>query len=262
MKSGATLELDGDGLIVNKALRLEGPAASSTGGILANTGGDNTWSGAITVAVTGIITSEAGNTLTVSNTIVISSTNADATLITRGAGNIILSNIISGAGSISKSGNGVLELRGSNTYRGETSVSGGTLRVTDQNALGITTAPRGDKQPITTLSGGATLELAAGASGAFTIGETLNLGAGGGTLRNASGSNIWSGPIRFSTHERYTVPHHRKQPDRLDRRGNPDLAGHPESRVEQPGDCEPRPHRHRFGPHPGFPAGLTPAGAP
>ena len=197
VNSGATLELAGNGLNVNKALRLVGPTASRTGGILANTGGDNTWSGAITVAATGIITSEAGNTLTVSNTIAINST--DGGLLTRGAGNIILSNTISGPGNISKSGNGVLELGGNNTYRGETSVSGGTLRVTHQNALGATTAPRTERQPITTLSGGATLELAAGASGAFTIGETLYRGSGGGTLRNVSGSNIWSGPIRFST---------------------------------------------------------------
>ena len=197
VNSGATLELAGNGLNVNKALTLVGPTASRTGGILANTGGDNTWSGAITVAATGIITSEAGNTLTVSNTIAINST--DGGLLTRGAGNIILSNTISGPGNISKSGNGVLELGGNNTYRGETSVSGGTLRVTHQNALGATTAPRTERQPITTLSGGATLELAAGPGGAFTIGETLYLGSGGGTLRNVSGSNIWSGPIRFST---------------------------------------------------------------
>ena len=197
VNSGATLELAGNGLNVNKALTLVGVAASRTGGILANTGGNNTWSGAITVAATGIITSEAGNTLTVSNTIALNS--ADGGLLTQGAGNIILSNSISGAGNISKSGNGVLELGGNNTYQGETSVSGGTLRVTHQNALGAATAPRtAVRQPITTLGSGATLELAAGASGAFTIGETLHLASGGGTLRNVSGSNIWSGRIRFN----------------------------------------------------------------
>ncbi len=197
VNSGATLELAGNGLNVNKALTLVGPTASRTGGILANTGGNNTWSGTITVAATGIITSEAGNTLTVSNTIAINS--ADGGLLTRGAGNITLSNTISGAGNISKSGNGVLELGGNNTYQGETSVSGGTLRVTHQNALGAATAPRtAVRQPITTLGSGATLELAAGASGAFTIGETLHLASGGGTLRNVSGSNIWSGRIRFN----------------------------------------------------------------
>ncbi len=172
--SGATLRLSGNNLAVADALSLSGT--------LANTGGNNEYSGALTLAGTGALDSASGRTLTVSGA-------------------------IGGAGRLSKTGAGVVALSGTgdNTYAGATNVAAGILRIRKSSALGAATTAGN-----TTVAAGATLELDS-ASGNLTIAENLELTGQGvntaadgappvylGALRNVSGDNTVNGTITLA----------------------------------------------------------------
>lgn len=49
---------------------------------------------------------------------------------------IIIDNPMAGSGKLVKTGDGILELKGDNSYSGGTTITGGTLKATHQNALG------------------------------------------------------------------------------------------------------------------------------
>jgi autotransporter-associated beta strand protein len=95
-------------------------------------------------------------------------------------------------GNLVKQGTGTLTLSGANTYFGATTVSAGTLAITNGSALGSTV--RG-----TTVADGATLAL----SGGITTGEAITLNgtgvSGGGALRNVSGFNTVTGAITLGS---------------------------------------------------------------
>jgi autotransporter-associated beta strand protein len=110
-----------------------------------------------------------------------------------GAGDFVINGSVfnNGVGvrGLTKTGSGALTLAASNNYNGVTTISGGTLRISNSFALG--TAGNG-----TTVADGAALELIGG----ITVGaEELNLnGTGlssGGALRNISGDNTYGGTI-------------------------------------------------------------------
>ncbi len=111
-----------------------------------------------------------------------------------------LSGVVSGAGSLTKTGAGTLTLAGANTYAGLTTVSAGTLAITNAAALGSTAAG-------TVVADGATLSLL----GPVTVlAEPLTLsgaGVGGlGALRSDAGStggiNGWGGAIALAADSR------------------------------------------------------------
>ncbi len=90
---------------------------------------------------------------------------------------------------ITKSGNGILTLAGSNTYDGATAVAtGGALRVTHAGGLGSTNG-------LTTVALGAWLEI----GGSVSVPEPLTLAAdgtsGAGNLRSTDGTNVWGGRV-------------------------------------------------------------------
>ena len=108
--------------------------------------------------------------------------------------NIINTNV--GVRSLTKTGTGVLTLNGSNSYNGTTTVSGGTVRISDANALGTTNNG-------TVVADGAALELTNGIS----VGnESLSLGgtgvSAGGALRSLGGDNTYGGVVTLSTNSR------------------------------------------------------------
>jgi|GEM_PF-1223577 len=106
-----------------------------------------------------------------------------ATFYTNG-GDLILSGVISGAGSLTKSGTGTLTLSGTNTYAGATTISGGTLRISSAGNLQGTSG--------VTLAGG-TLQ----ATSPLTLGKSIALGSGGGTFEvaNSGDTLILSGGV-------------------------------------------------------------------
>ncbi len=151
VSGGATLQLDGDGMTIGNTLTL----GSTTGATLKNLSGSNTWSGAITEAVTDTINVNAG-TLTIVG-------------------------VINGAGGLTKSGAGTLVLQGANSYMGITTASAGVLDVQASAALG--------NNATVTVAAAGTLQID-GAGLDFS--KTLNLS---GTLTSINGNNTWSGKI-------------------------------------------------------------------
>jgi autotransporter-associated beta strand protein len=188
--SGGSLQLQNDITVTGETLSLAGHATAFA---LQNISGNNTWAGTInvnTVSSLARIASEAG-TLTLSGPVVTSGTSANG-LVLQGAGNGLVSGIISGSGSLTKgsTGTGTWILSGANTYTGLTTVSS-LLNVRNNSALGATTAG-------TTVTAGGSLQM----QGGITVtGEALTLTAVVGTnalpngLVNVSGNNEWAGSI-------------------------------------------------------------------
>ncbi len=119
---------------------------------------------------------------------------------------IILANAVgnSGAGGLTKVGNGTHVLGGSNTYQGNTVVNGGALILANANALGT-----GGASTVTVNSGAALALVGVGGSRPITLnGNGSTIGANG-ALVNASGSNTYSGALSLGSAPRFrstTVP--------------------------------------------------------
>ena len=95
------------------------------------------------------------------------------------------SGVLSGSGSLIKSGPGTLTLSGANTYTGNTTISGGTLAL-NGGSIGITTN--------ITVASGATFDVSA--NGSLTLSGSQNLYGSGtniGSIYTSSGSRIYAG---------------------------------------------------------------------
>ncbi len=188
VNSGGALEIQGGITVAGEALSLSGTGVSS-GGALRNVSGNNTFTGAVTLAGATTITSVA-DTLTLSTGGI---TGTNQNLAVNGAGNTTISGAITtGSGTVTKAGNGILTLAGANTYTGATAVNSGTVVV--QNAAGLGTNAAG-----TTVANGATLAFD---GAAYTSNEGLTLagsGVGGlGALRNTGADHTLSGNIALT----------------------------------------------------------------
>jgi autotransporter-associated beta strand protein len=93
-------------------------------------------------------------------------------------------------GGLVKNGTGLLNLIGTNTYTGTTTINNGVLHIEHGNALGTSASG-------TVVANGARLEMAGG----FTVsGENLTIsgngaGSGYGALLSVAGINNWGGPV-------------------------------------------------------------------
>ncbi len=147
VSSGATLALQGGVAVGAEALSLTGSGVSTTGA-LRNLSGDNSWGGVVTLVGPTEIQSDAGKlTLTAGNSI----SGIDRALTVDGAGDVVVNGAIStGFGTMTKTGAGTLTLSGANAYSGTTTVSGGTLVIANNGALGNPASG-------TTVANGATL---------------------------------------------------------------------------------------------------------
>ncbi|HEV3310920.1 MAG TPA: putative Ig domain-containing protein [Chloroflexota bacterium] len=100
VSSGATLQVEG-GLTIAEKITLNGVGAAGTTGALESVAGNNTWSGTMSLA--------------------------SASTIAIDAGQLTISGIISGVGSLTQVGAGSLIVSALNTYTGGTTVDPGTL---------------------------------------------------------------------------------------------------------------------------------------
>ena len=155
------------------------------------------------IDLSGTFTQSGGNRIltlnnaNLSGTLNLSNNNTGRTLTTAiASGTTTFSGVIqnggTGAGGLTKTLGGTLVLSNANTYTGATTVSGGTLIVQHDSALGSTAGS-------TTVASGATLQL----DGSRTIGaEGLTIsgvGVGGaGALRHSSGTSSWAGNITLA----------------------------------------------------------------
>ncbi len=187
--SGATLELQND-ISIGDAINFRG-TGFATNGAIRNVSGNNTLTGALTISNTSptSIKSESG-TLTIAGNIAPSGANRD--LVLTGAGNITINGTMnldgSGTGgTLTKTDTGYVILGNANVYTGSTTISGGTLEIRNNTALGST--------GLTTIGSGATLALSGGITSSQTITATGQGVSNLGSIRNLSGNNTLTGGI-------------------------------------------------------------------
>jgi autotransporter-associated beta strand protein len=139
-------------------------------------------------------TLQASNTVTSARHVTL---NYDGTIDTQ-TNTVTLSGIIDGAGSLSKTGDGLLELTGTNSYSGGTDIVGGKLRASNNNALGT---------DVVTVESGATLllnqvslanDLTVGGAGAAGTNGSIDAEGGtstlGGAITLSAATAIGAGP--------------------------------------------------------------------
>jgi len=129
----------------------------------------------------GVTFNGSGGTITLSGALAplsVNVSNASGTYVFSGAA---ASDKITGSASLTKSGDGILQLTSDNDYSGGTTISGGKIIVDGASRLGTGTIA---------LAGG-TLQLAAGT---YTLANALSVAAAGGTL-DASADRTLSGAL-------------------------------------------------------------------
>jgi autotransporter-associated beta strand protein len=192
--SGAELQMQGGLAVAGETLNLSGNGTSGSGAFRSMSG-NNSWSGAITLAAASRINSEtAGDNLTI--TAGISGTNQNLTV--GGAGDMFLHGPIgTGNGTLTKDGTGTVTITNSNTYQGVTNINAGVVNIRNDYALGSTAGN-------VVVANGAALQIQQDAAynggNAISVGaETLFLSGNGisntGALRNLNGDNRWGGNI-------------------------------------------------------------------
>ena len=150
-------------------------------------GGANNYTGDTTISSGVLQVGAGGNSGTISGNVA----NSGALVFNR-LDAISYSGLISGTGSLTQNGPGVLALTGNNSYAGATTISAGAINIQHANALGGTGAG-------TTVQTGAALQIQGGITTAV---ETLTLSGNGvsndGALRNMSGNNTYSGAVNLA----------------------------------------------------------------
>ena len=189
VSSGAALEIQGGLTISGEGLTLNGTGISSAGA-LRNISGNNSWSGAVTLASASRINSDSG-TLTISGAI-----GGGQNLTIGGAANTTASGDISGAGSLTKDGAGVATLSGAsaNTYSGGTVVNAGTLalaKTAGVNAVGGNLTI-GDGTGTDTLQLGAANQIPDSAAITISAGGVFDLNGSAETVASVSSASASS----------------------------------------------------------------------
>jgi filamentous hemagglutinin family protein len=160
VNTGSVLDLNGKTLANANSLSLNGTGISGGGALTNSSNTAATYVGAVALASDSSIGSASGD--------------------------ITVSGIVNGTGSLTKSGTDTLTLSGTNTFNGATSITSGTLAIS--NAAGLGGTSNG-----TTVASGATLDLRGASVGAEAV--TLS----GGTLTASTGTSSLSGAVNLTS---------------------------------------------------------------
>jgi len=185
--SGATLQLEntsGNVQVGSELLTLSGTGYNNQGALDSKSGADNRWAGAITLADSATIKTDAGNFTINGSVSGTAATSTTQTLTVGGAGNTeihgpIDDGVNGGVLGLSKVDSGTLTLSGVDTFTGAINVGAGTVQVTANNVLGATTNA-------VNVSSGATFGVSGGNSYTNTIGAIT----GSGTVSIAASTNL------------------------------------------------------------------------
>jgi fibronectin-binding autotransporter adhesin len=169
VQNGATLALANGVFADAEPLTLNGTGVSGAGALVSADTLSSDWSGPVTLA-------------------------SDSTIGVITFGTLTIFGSIGGPGGLAKVGSGELDLFGSGSYTGITTISAGELLVFNPTALGSTSSG-------TIVASGASLEIA---NQGNTFAEPLTLNGAGvsgeGALFNGNaGTNTWSGPITLAS---------------------------------------------------------------
>jgi autotransporter-associated beta strand protein len=201
------LQLEGNITVVNETLTLSGSGHGGTGA-LRNTGGSNTYEGVIYLDADSRIRTDSGTTLTIANpngvnSLILDGNSAGKALEVVGDGNTTINGGIgSNIGALTKNNAGTLTLAGQNSYTGATTISGGAVKVTHNNALSGTGV---------SVSSGAALQFAQNASNqditAVGVAATIaGTGLGnGGAIQNLNGNNTYLGNVTLADNARISA---------------------------------------------------------
>jgi autotransporter-associated beta strand protein len=174
--ANATINLTGDNsagagrfgspaLLFGSGTNLDGAGFATIGGLAG--------SGNVPLANTKVV--QSGSSLGAAVALTVGNNNSSSTY----------SGVLSGAGSLTKIGNGTLTLGGANTYTGNTTIAGGTLAL---NGGSLANSPN------FIVAAGATFDISA--NGAITLGAGQTLFGGGtniGPVATTSGTKIYAG---------------------------------------------------------------------
>ncbi len=196
--TGAQIVLSSGIVIADEPLSIAGTGSAGAGALRLDSGTAK-WAGPLALSADASTGAAAGTTLTLSGSITLSG----RMLTFGGAGDTDVSGTIIGTGTLKKSGTGTLILDAANTFTGPTIVAGGTLRITEDAALGAVGA--GNQ---TEVLDGATIAFG-NPIGSNIHGETLLLAGNGvtgtGSIQNQSGDNIAEGAITLTANASVNV---------------------------------------------------------
>ena len=251
---GDTIDLSGRVLTVSGAGNTVSTGVISGAGTLRKTdsgtltlGGANTFAGTLAVN-DGTVRLAASNTINGNPAVTLSSTAtldlngfSDSLGSLSGAGTVtfgalstggnslgvgsngastVFTGIITGSGSLAKTGTGTLVLASANSYTGSTTISAGTLVAGNNNAFGAGTQPlilnggalasnsdsRTIANPITVnpvagneITGGSSVTLTGGASGSGTLGVNLSSNAKTVTVNPVAADSFAPGMVRLNS---------------------------------------------------------------
>lgn len=205
-----TLDISsGSGTLTLAGNNSYGPAAGSVGTTISGSGSSTLILANNNALSTGDVsmsrnsTIRAGGALTVANNLIIS--NTVTTSFDDNANAVTLSGTISGGGAFAKSGSGTVTLSSANSYTGDTSISGGTVKLA--NAAAIPGGPGNGNVNMGTNTvldlngfspvlnglnnaapGGAVVDSTTGAAVTLTLGQNDAFATFYGNIRNTSGS--------------------------------------------------------------------------
>jgi fibronectin-binding autotransporter adhesin len=170
---------NGNTLTINGVISQGGGLTINQNSNVVLTGG-NTFTGTTTISAGSLRIGDGGTTGTLGT----GGVTNNAALVFNRSNDLSVSNTISGTGTLTKQGAGILTLSGANSYSGVTTINAGTLSISAENNLGSTPGAYVANQ--LALNGG-TLKTAVGLG--ISTNRGLTIGSSGATLDNSTAGN-------------------------------------------------------------------------